>query len=261
MFVACVWLPLCIMKSFCDTVFIKMNCAHNVYLNTRGMTSGISKCSPCALCWKRPPLLMPLTSHVIVFRIKHVTYSPLKVSLNSSFCQITQWLNNVLSGIWNEKPGLLPACVFGNWDRITILQWFYGHHCIISKSKARSMAYTSCRLPTTYHWWKHDDVIKWKHFPRYWSFVWEIHRPPVNSLHKGQWRGALMFSWIYAWMNGWVNNREAGDLRRHLTHYDVIVMVGPVFHLWQGKIATSVRRCYICNAFSHWIKRFIMIQL
>ena len=41
----------------------------------------------------------------------------------------------------------------------------------------------------------HDDVIKWKHFPRYWPFVWGIHRWPVNSPHKGQWRRALMFSW------------------------------------------------------------------
>ena len=42
--------------------------------------------------------------------------------------------------------------------------------------------------------------------------------------HKGQWRGALMFSLICVWINGWVNNREAGDLRRYHTHYDVIVM-------------------------------------
>ena len=42
--------------------------------------------------------------------------------------------------------------------------------------------------------------------------------------HKGQWRGALMFSLICAWINGWVNTREAGDIRRHRTHYDVIVM-------------------------------------
>ena len=50
-------------------------------------------------------------------------------------------------------------------------------------------------------WWKihqHDAVIKWKHFPRYWPFVRGIHRSPVNSPHKGQWRGALMFSLIYA---------------------------------------------------------------
>ena len=73
-------------------------------------------------------------------------------------------------------------------------------------------------------WHLHDDVIKWKHFPRYWPFVRGIHRSSVNSPHQGQWRGALMFSLIYAWINGWVNNREAGDLRRYRAHYDVIVM-------------------------------------
>ena len=71
----------------------------------------------------------------------------------------------------------------------------------------------------------HDDVIKWKHFPRYWPFVRGIHRSPVNSPHKGQWRGALMFSLVCVWINGWVNNREAGDLIRQRSHYDVTVMV------------------------------------
>ena len=71
----------------------------------------------------------------------------------------------------------------------------------------------------------HDDVIKWKHFPRYWPFVWGIHRSPVNSPHKGQWRRALMFSLIRVWINGWINNREAGDLRRHRAHYDVMKTV------------------------------------
>ena len=47
---------------------------------------------------------------------------------------------------------------------------------------------------------------------------------PVNSPHKGQWRGALMFSLICVWINGWVNNGEAGDLRRYRAHYDVTVM-------------------------------------
>ena len=71
----------------------------------------------------------------------------------------------------------------------------------------------------------HDDVTKWKHFPRYWPFVRGTHWSSVNSPHKGQWRGALMFSLICAWINGWVNNSEAGDLRRHSAHYDVIVTV------------------------------------
>ena len=54
----------------------------------------------------------------------------------------------------------------------------------------------------------HDDVIKWKHFPRYWPFVREFHRSPVNSTHKGQWLGALMCSFICVLINGWANNRE-----------------------------------------------------
>ena len=71
----------------------------------------------------------------------------------------------------------------------------------------------------------HDDVIKWKNHPRYWPFVRGIHRSPVNSPHKGQWRGALMFSLICVWINAWVNNREAGDLRRYHAHDDVTVMI------------------------------------
>ena len=47
--------------------------------------------------------------------------------------------------------------------------------------------------------------------PHYWPFVRGIHRSPVNSPHRGQWRGALVFSLICAWTNGWVNSRDAGD--------------------------------------------------
>ena len=74
----------------------------------------------------------------------------------------------------------------------------------------------------------HDDVIKWKHFPRYWPFVRGIHRWPVDSPHKDQWREALMFSLICAWTNNEVRNRDAGDLRRRRTHYDVN-LVDPIF--------------------------------
>ena len=92
--------------------------------------------------------------------------------------------------------------------------------------------WTPCQLSVLMKWQMisrtirciHDDVIKWKHFLRYWPFVRGIHRSPVNSPHKGQWRGVLMFSLIFVWINGWVNNREAGDLRRYRAHYDVILM-------------------------------------
>ena len=88
----------------------------------------------------------------------------------------------------------------------------------------------------------HDDVIKWKHCPRYWPFVRGIHRSPVNSPHKGQWRGALMFSFTCAWINGWVNNREAGDLRRQRADYDVIVMPCDVVFTIQIGDELSFRR-------------------
>ena len=73
-------------------------------------------------------------------------------------------------------------------------------------------------------WVSHDDFIKWKHFPHYWPFVRGIHRSPVNSPRKCQWRGALMFCLICASIKDWINNGETGDLRRHRAHYDVIVM-------------------------------------
>ena len=71
----------------------------------------------------------------------------------------------------------------------------------------------------------HDDVIKWKHFPRCWPFVRGIHRWSVDSPHKGQWRGTLMFSLICASTKNWTNNREAGDLRRYRIQDDATVMI------------------------------------
>ena len=77
----------------------------------------------------------------------------------------------------------------------------------------------------------HDDVIKWKHFPRYGPFVRRIHQ--WNSPHKGQWRGALIFSFIWTRMNGCVNNQWWGWwFETPSCHYDVIVMY-----------------CYACYAF------------
>ena len=72
----------------------------------------------------------------------------------------------------------------------------------------------------------HDDVIKWKHFPRYWPFVRVINRSPVNSTHKGQWRGALMFPLIYRWLSkqsgGWWFETLLRPLWRHWNEYTLL---------------------------------------
>ena len=69
----------------------------------------------------------------------------------------------------------------------------------------------------------HDDVIKWKLSPRYWTFVQGIHRSLVNSLTKASDAELWCFLWSAPWTNGWVNNREAGDLRRYHSHFDIIL--------------------------------------
>ena len=69
-------------------------------------------------------------------------------------------------------------------------------------------------------WWRHQMET----FSALLALCTGIHRSPVNIPHKGQWCGALMFSFICVWINGWVNNRETGDLRRYRAHYDVIIM-------------------------------------
>ena len=78
---------------------------------------------------------------------------------------------------------------------------------------------------------------------------------PVTSdfPHKGQWRGALMFSLISAWINAWVNNREAGDLRRRRPHYDVTVICTDSWFGWITKFVPDFghlwyARCFkLCN--------------
>ena len=64
------------------------------------------------------------------------------------------------------------------------------------------------------------------------AFCARNYRWPVNSPHKGQWHGTLMFSLICAWTDNWADNEDAGDLRRHHAHYDVIVMNHPYYHRW-----------------------------
>ena len=113
----------------------------------------------------------------------------------------------------------------------------------------------------------HDDVIQWTYFPRYWPFLRGIHYSPVNSPQKGQWRWCLMFSLICACINGWVNNREAGDLRRHHAHHDVIVMYREFAHaiLKSFQPATSMHRQACMYPFvlwrspAQWRMRFFVI--
>ena len=111
------------------------------------------------------------------------------------------------------------------------------------------------KLNLKFPWTPPDDIIKWKHFPFYCPFVRGINRSPVNSSLKGQLRGALMFSLIFAWTNGRVNNRHAGD-------YDATVMIRfqHLIHLVQHCYAIQVKSVvrHHCLLHSPW---FLVMRL
>ena len=86
-------------------------------------------------------------------------------------------------------------------------------------------------------WWRHQMET----FSALLALLWGNHRSSVNSPHKGQWRIDLMCSLTCAWINGWVNNREAGELRLHCAHYDIIVMTAIISILWNGDVLNFSR--------------------
>ena len=121
----------------------------------------------------------------------------------------------------NYETHLFPKLLFHGWrysDMLVIMviwQW-----CVVF-SRAVSPNWGFLTSHTLVPWWRHQmetfsALLALSAGNSLWS--------PVNSHHKGQWRGALIFSLIYAWTNGRANNRYAGDLRHHCAHYVVTVM-------------------------------------
>ena len=60
-----------------------------------------------------------------------------------------------------------------------------------------------------------------RHFPRHWPFVRGIHRSPMNSPQKGQWRGALS-----------KRSSKQSRRRRHRAHYDVTMVCSIALWMW-----------------------------
>ena len=139
---------------------------------------------------------------------------------------------------WKRRPRpsvpVRPLCLrvhtWGIWDQQPV------------HKGVRDIWKSSCKDTYTFSYVvPHDDVIKWKHFPRYWPFVRAIHRSRGIPRTKAS---DAELSLISAWINGWVNNREAGDLRRNRTRYDVIVMwscLAQFFYPWFNSRVNSLR--------------------
>ena len=85
------------------------------------------------------------------------------------------------------------------------------------------------RLFKCFHY--HGNVIKWKHFPRYWPFVRESTRHRYFSLQRPVTRNFAVFFdlRLKKKKNAWVKKRDTGDFRRHHTLHDATVMILPLY--------------------------------
>ena len=124
-------------------------------------------------------------------------------------------------GQWHDCPGTTIRFLSAKQPRNV---WVNNHvnpvethnTTTMKQSPAQSCSYLMGYTP----WWRHQMET----FSALLAICVGNSPVPGEFPHKGQWRGALIFSLISVWMNGWVNNREAGDLRRYCAHYDVTVM-------------------------------------
>ena len=137
-------------------------------------------------------------------------------------------------------------CIFYNFSSILVDKW----------STISSCSLIWCSLnciprETTDNWL---DMTWWRHQMETFSVLLAIcaWNSPVHGEFPAQRpvTGALMFSLICFWINYWVNNREAGDLRCHRAHYDVIVMS------WVGDISQVI----VVVLYHHSIVVWALIQ-
>ena len=151
---------------------------------------------------------------------------------------ISTWISNYIRcKVWDEIIHPFP-----NFNGCTVEVWsdcYSIPHCLICVFISLTMLWSIARLPLRHHItvtsheyhdvsnpWKLNCLSKnlfsqtgsgnhqmtwWRHQMETFSALLALcagNSPvPVNSPHKGQWRGALMFSLIYACISDLVNNR------------------------------------------------------
>ena len=117
----------------------------------------------------------------------------------------------------------------------------------------------------------HDDVIKWKHFPRYWPFVRGIHRSPGNSHHKGPVTRSFdvffdlrLNKRLSKHTCGWWFETPSRSLRRHCDAVSVItshvyVRGGPNLKVWElsydwTSIVLRSIHFWLCTGTGKWLR-------
>ena len=137
------------------------------------------------------PFWLPLYLYTMTHGYEALVYTILKGEWWISLCYLpTGSLNHcslgdppLISNVLNVKHNLGIGIL--SFQINIILKWTSGD-LVDGELGVVQQATSSVRAA-------HYYVIKWEHFPHYWPFVRGIHRSPVDSPHKGQWRGALVF--------------------------------------------------------------------
>ena len=141
------------------------------------------------------------------------------------------WLETPSWSLWRQCNGCRQWCdatlyMGCSWVVVLAICQLFALGNILRRQWCESLVYGDINCSVT-PWWRHQM----EKFSALLTFC----------VHKGQWRGALMSSLICAWINGWVNNREAGDLRRHRAHFDVIVIQDSFYQCYM------IYNKYICS--------------
>ena len=162
--------------------------------------------------------------HLFVFHYAHYkVWDEIAYPFNDATVEVWEWVSKftpletghvINYPCWDLTQSVLLECASGVID---YCKYPFSYNRILSDIH-QSIAWSRADSGS---WWRHQMET----FSALLALCAGNSPVPVNSPHKGQWRGALMFSLIYAWINDWVNNRQAGDLRRYCCHYDVNVMI------------------------------------
>ena len=157
----------------------------------------------CVRCWDHFNTEMPsslnINSH---YKVKTVSW----LSLITETTIHGKW-----SSYWNSAQN--AECI--QQVNIESLIQFHKFSLNYSHESPLKNVHNICMTLGTYSitWWCHQMAT----FST--LLALSVGNSPVNLK-----REALLFSLICVWINHWVNSREAGDLRRHPVHYEVIVM-------------------------------------
>ena len=135
-------------------------------------------------------------------------------------CGFTKYQSEIYVWLWQEMMPLSYIISMSQSMKGSLIAYIW--YEIGGNTLHWYRSYLSGRSQWCFTWWRHQMET----FSALLALVRGIHRWPVNSQHKGQWRTAFMFCLICAWINGWVNNRrEADELRRHRAHNDATAMI------------------------------------